>query len=148
MSFLTPYYLWLKSFHIIGVICWMAALLYLPRLYVYHAQTAVGSEMSEQFKIMENRLLKAIMNPSMIITYVFGILLFLTPGVVSMSEGWFHLKLALVLALTAMHGLDVKWYKAFKRDERNLSHVYFRVANEIPAVIMVVIVILVVVKPF
>lgn len=146
--FLTPFYLWIKAFHIISVICWMAALLYLPRLYVYHAQTAVGSEMSAQFLIMENRLIKVIMNPSMVLTYFFGILLLLTPGVVSMSEGWLHLKLALVLLLSALHGLDIKWYKDFKNDQRKVSHTYFRVANEIPAVIMVLIVILVVVKPF
>jgi putative membrane protein len=145
---LTPYYLWIKSFHIISVICWMAALFYLPRLFVYHAQTTPGSEMSEQFLIMEERLIKIIMNPAMILTYIFGILLILTPGVVSMSEGWLHVKLFFVLLISGLHGLTIKWHKSFKRNERKISHMHFRLANEIPVVIMVVIVIMVVVKPF
>lgn len=145
---LTPYYLWIKSFHIISVISWMAAMFYLPRLFVYHAQSVPGSALSEQFLVMEERLIRIIMTPAMLSTFFFGILLLLVPGVASFSEGWLHVKLSLVLLLSAMHGLDIKWYKNFKRDERNISHVYFRVANEIPVVIMIAIVILVVVKPF
>jgi putative membrane protein len=145
---LTSLYLWIKAFHIISVISWMAALFYLPRLYVYHSQTVPGSAMSNQFLVMEDRLIRIIMNPAMILTYVFGILLFMTPGVVSMSEGWFHVKLFLVLLLSALHGLAIKWHKDFKLEKRNINHVYFRVANEIPVVIMIAIVVLVVVKPF
>lgn len=145
---LTSYYLWIKSFHIIGVICWMAALLYLPRLYVYHAQTEAGSSLSNQFLVMESRLIKIIMNPAMLITYFFGILLYLTPGIVTKGEYWFHLKLLFVLILSGMHGMMIRWHKGFQKEERKLSHTYFRVANEIPAVIMVVIVVMVVVKPF
>ncbi len=145
---LSAYYLWIKSFHIISVISWMAAMFYLPRLFVYHSQSQPGSDMSNQLLVMEERLIRIIMNPAMIMTYLFGIILILTPGIVSWTEGWLHVKLLLVLLLSAIHGLNIKWYKGFKCEERNISHVYFRVANEIPVVIMVVIVIMVVVKPF
>lgn len=145
---LQAYYLWIKAFHIIGVISWMAALLYLPRLFVYHTQTEPGSVLSDQFLTMEMRLIKIIMNPAMIITFIFGILLYLTPGVVSLKEGWFHVKLLMILILSGMHGMMIRWYKSFREGKRNYSHTYFRVANEIPAVIMIVIVVMVVVKPF
>lgn len=148
MEFLAPYYLIIKAFHIISVISWMAALFYLPRLFVYHSQSEIGSEISHQFLIMEERLIRIIMTPAMISSYVFGILLLVIPGLIDWSQGWIHLKLALVLLMSAIHGVSIKWYKDFKNDVRKLSHVYFRVANEIPAVIMMVIVILVVTKPF
>jgi protoporphyrinogen IX oxidase len=148
MTELSHFYLWIKAFHIISVICWMAALFYLPRLFVYHSQTTVGSDMSSQFLIMEERLIRIIMNPAMILTYIFGILLLITPGIVNWHQGWIHVKLTMVLLLSGLHGLAIRWYKDFKNDSRNISHVYFRVANEIPVVIMVVIVIMVVVKPF
>ena len=147
MSQLAPYYLWIKAFHIISVIAWMAGLLYLPRLYVYHADTKPGSELSEKFKIMERRLLRGIVNPSMIAVFVFGILL---AGILGseVAVGWFYLKIALVLILAALHGQMARWRKEFERDERVHTARFFRIMNEIPTVLMIAIVILAVVKPF
>lgn len=147
-DFLIIAYPWIKAFHIIFVICWMAALFYLPRLFVYHSQTLPRSEMSNQFLLMERRLIKIIMTPAMILTFIFGIALVFTPGLINMHEGWFHLKLLLVLLLAGYHGLTVKWYKDFAQEKRNVKELYFRLANEVPAVIMIVIVIMVVVRPF
>ena len=138
--------LWVKAAHIISVIAWMAAQLYLPRLLVYHAETAVGSEKSETFKIMERRLLRQIANPAMIATFVFGIWYATWLGV--WSEGWLHLKLAFVLALSAYHGLGARWVRAFANDRNVHTARFFRMVNEVPALMMVAIVILVVVKPF
>ena len=138
--------LWVKAFHIISVIAWMAAMLYLPRLLVYHADSPVGSEKSETFKVMEGRLLRSIANPAMILTFVFGIWYATWLGV--WSDGWLHLKLAFVLALAAYHGFTARWVKAFAKDERPHPARFFRMVNELPALMMVVIVILVVVKPF
>lgn len=126
----------------------MAGMFYLPRLYVYHSQTKPGSEISNTFLIMESKLIRMIMTPSMLSSYFFGILLLSIPGIVSWSSGWIHLKLLMVLLMTAMHGIFVSWHKKFIKEERSLSHVYFRVANEIPVVIMIVIVVMAVVKPF
>lgn len=148
MEFLAPYYLIIKAFHIISVISWMAALFYLPRLFVYHAQSEIGSEISRQFLVMEERLIRIIMTPAMLSSYFFGILLLLVPGLIDWTQGWIHLKLVLVLFMSGMHGVSIKWYKDFQKDIRKLKHTHFRVANEIPAVIMILIVILVVTKPF
>ena len=138
--------LWVKAFHIISVISWMAAQLYLPRLLVYHAEAPVGSERSETFKVMERRLLRGIANPAMIATFVFGIWLATLMGV--WSDGWLHAKLAFVIALSAYHGLVARWVRLF-RDNRNPHPArFYRMVNEIPAVFMVAIVLLVVVKPF
>ena len=138
--------LWVKAFHIISVIAWMAAQLYLPRLLVYHAESPVGSEKSETFKIMERRLLRGIANPAMIATFVFGIWYATWLGV--WGDGWLHAKLAFVLALSAYHGLVARWVWAFANDRNTHSVRFFRMVNEIPALLMVAIVILVVVKPF
>jgi putative membrane protein len=136
-----------KWLHVISVISWMAGLLYLPRLFVYHAQEPAGTATSETFKIMERRLYRAIMNPAMIASWVFGLwILWLTPG--WMEDGWMHAKLFLVLVMTASHHMMGRWRRAFAADANTHGHVYFRVANEVPTLIMVVVVFLVVVKPF
>jgi len=138
--------LWVKALHIISVISWMAAQLYLPRLLVYHADAPVGSAQSETFKVMERRLLRGIANPAMIATFVFGIWLATLEGV--WSDGWLHAKLAFVLALSAYHGLVARWVWFFRDDRNTHPARFYRMVNEIPALFMVAIVILVVVKPF
>ena len=139
-------YLWIKAPHIVAVISWMAGLLYLPRLFVYHAVAPAGSEQSETFKVMERRLLRFIMTPAMIATWIFGILLVLQGG--WLAAGWFHAKIALVLVLTVMHGLMSHWQDDFARDRNRHTQKFFRVANEIPTLLMIAIVILAIVKPF
>ena len=141
------YYGIIKSLHVISVISWMAGLLYLPRLFVYHADAEAGSAQSETFKIMERRLIRAIMNPAMIATWVFGIwMLALSPG--WLSEGWLHVKLVLIVALTAVHHVFSRWRKAFERDQNKQSTRVFPIWNEAPTLIMVVVVFLVILKPF
>ena len=140
-------YPWVKSLHIISIISWMAGMLYLPRLFIYHCDAPVGSDQSETFKIMERRLLRAIINPAMIASFLFGILLLLTPGVVDWTAWWVYVKLALVLAMTAAHGVFSRWRKDFESDANTRSTKTFRIANEVPTVLMIAIVILVVVKP-
>lgn len=147
-DFLSSFYLWLKAFHIISVIAWMAGLFYLPRLFVYHAMTEPGSEVSEYFLIMEKKLLRIIMLPSMALTFFSGVCLLLVPGLVDWSQGWMYVKLALVLILALVHGLMAGWHKEFFVGKRRHSERFFRLVNEIPTVLMVIIVILVVVKPF
>ena len=141
-------YPWIKAFHIISLIAWMAAMFYLPRLYVYHCQVAAGSAESERFKVMERRLLKQIMTPAMIATWVFGILLVLTPGIISWTEGWWYVKLISVILLTGFHGAMSKWRKDFLNDRNRRPERFYRIANEVPTVLMFVIVIMVVIKPF
>ena len=145
---LAPAYPWVKAFHVVSLIAWMSALLYLPRLYVYHCDATRGSESSERFKIMERRLLKQIATPAMIATWTFGILLVLTPGVVDWSAGWWHLKLTSVLLLSGFHGAMSKWRRDFLEDRNTRPQRFYRIANEVPAVLMLVIVIMVIVKPF
>ena len=144
-------YLTLKALHIIAVISWMAGLLYLPRLFVYHCAAEKGSVQSETFKVMERRLLRAIINPAMIATYVFGLwLTWLGPDSRYgwFGSGWLWAKIVLVLALSAVHGLLVRWMKYCAADRNRHSQVFYRVINEIPTVMMVLIVFLVVLKPF
>lgn len=137
---------WVLTAHIISVICWMAAMLYLPRLFVYHFDFDVGSKASDTFKVMERRLLKGIMTPAMISTWIFGLwLMYLTQA---WNTGWFVSKLFLVLLLSGFHGVCSKWVKDFAGDKRLRSTKFYRFMNEVPAVFMVLIVILVVVKPF
>jgi putative membrane protein len=148
MTALAPLYPWIKALHIISVVAWMAGLLYLPRLFVYHADAAPGSETAETFKVMERRLLRGIMNPAMIATYVFGILLALTPGIVDWGSGWIYAKLVLVVALTWIHhGLSL-WREEFAADRNERSARFYRFVNEVPTALLIIIVILVVVKPF
>ena len=139
-------YPWLLALHVIAVISWMAGLLYLPRLFVYHAKSMPGSEQSETFKTMEHRLLTYIMTPAMIATWIFGISLVFTGG--WLTAGWLHAKFALVLVLTVMHGLMSHWANDFRYDRNRRSQKFFRIANEIPTLLMIAIVILAVVKPF
>jgi putative membrane protein len=139
-------YLWLKALHVIAVISWMAGMLYLPRLFVYHCDAKVGSEQSETFKVMERRLLRAIINPAMIATWVLGLWLAYESGF--FKAGWLHAKLALVIAMSAIHGFYVRWVRAFAEDCNVHSQKFYRVVNEIPTLLMIAIVVLVIVKPF
>lgn len=146
-DFLADHYLWIKSLHIMAVISWMAGIFYLPRLYVYHADAEKGSELSETFKIMERKLLKVIMNPAMIAAWIFGLLMLHTnPDL--MSQGWMHAKLFLVLAMSGFHGYLARTRKVFLRDENKKSHKFYRKINEVPTLLMIVIVALAVTKPF
>lgn len=147
-EFLMNHYLWLKSFHLIAVIAWMAGLLYLPRLFVYHAEAQSGSDKSETFKIMERRLLRYIMNPAMIATWLFGLLMLKANWDGIMTGGWMHAKLTLVLAMTGVHHIFGRWRKTFERDANIRPARFYRVWNEVPTVIMIVIVVLAIVKPF
>jgi protoporphyrinogen IX oxidase len=139
-------YMWLKAFHVIAIIAWMAGMLYLPRLFVYHCETAKGSIQSETFKIMERRLLKAIINPAMIAAWVLGLYLAIDGG--WFRSGWLHGKLLLVIALSAVHGVLVKRTREFAEDRNTRPARYYRILNEVPTVLMIGIVILVIVKPF
>jgi protoporphyrinogen IX oxidase len=139
-------YEWLKAFHVIAIIAWMAGMLYLPRLFVYHCEAEPGSKQSETFKVMERRLLKAIINPAMTVSWVLGIWLVWQGG--WYLSGWFHAKLVLVLALSGMHGAFVRWVRDFAADKNQHSHKFYRIINEVPTILMIGIVLLVVVKPF
>ncbi|HEY5795635.1 MAG TPA: protoporphyrinogen oxidase HemJ [Bosea sp. (in: a-proteobacteria)] len=139
-------YEWIKAFHVLAVISWMAGMLYLPRLMVYHAESAVGSIQSETFKIMERRLLKGIINPAMIVTWVLG--LYLAWAAFGFKGGWLHGKILLVFILSGIHGYLVGRVRDFANDRNTKSARFYRIINEVPAVLMVGIVILVVVKPF
>lgn len=140
-------YDWIKALHVISIIAWMAGMLYLPRLFVYHCETQPGSDSSERFKVMERRLLRAIMNPAMIASIVFGVaLIALNPG--WMSQGWLHAKILLVVILVGVHGLMARWRKDFEADRNTHPQRFFRIMNEVPTLLMIGIVILVVVKPF
>jgi putative membrane protein len=139
-------YEWVKALHVISIIAWMAGLLYLPRLFVYHTQAAPGSDQSELFKVMERRLYRAIMNPAMIASWIFGLW---TAWILDVwSDPWFHAKLAGVVGLTWAHHAMGRWRKAFAEDRNTRSHKYFRFMNEVPTLLMIAVVILVIVKPF
>jgi putative membrane protein len=139
-------YLWVKAFHIIAVIAWMAGMLYLPRLFVYHCDAEPGSIQSETFKTMERRLLRAIINPAMVATWVLGLWLgwqgswFAAP--------WLQAKLSLVIVMSVVHGLFARWVADFAADRNQHSQKFYRIINEVPTLIMILIVLLVVVKPF
>ena len=148
VSFLMWCYPWTKAFHIISLTAWMAGMLYLPRLYFYHCELRPGSAESERFKVMERRLLKQITNPAMIATWLFGIILVLTPGIIDWSAGWWHVKLGCVLLLSGFHGAAAKWRREFLEDRNIKPQRFYRIANEAPTVLMVVIVIIVIVRPF
>ncbi len=147
MTWLVDAYLWIKALHVVSVIAWMAGMLYLPRLYVYHCDAEPGSAQSETFKVMERRLLRGIVNPAMIAAFLFGVLLTVTPGVVDWSEIWPWLKAAAVVAMTAVHGCFARWRRHFADDANRHSRTFYRAANEVPTVLLIVIVIAVVVKP-
>jgi protoporphyrinogen IX oxidase len=149
IDWLAPAYPWVKSLHVIAVIAWMAGIFYLPRLYVYHCGLARGSIESERFKVMERRLLKQIMLPAMIATWTFGTLLVLTPGIVDWSTpNWWYVKLAAVLAMSGFHGAASAWRRAFLEDRNTRPHTFYRAANEVPTLLMVVAVVMAIAKPF
>ena len=138
--------LWLKALHIVAVIAWMAGMLYLPRLFVYHADTPVGTPQSETFKVMEFRLYRYIIAPAMIVTWITGPTLLYLMGY--MRDGWAIAKVVLVLAMSAVHGLMGRWLRDFRHDRNTRSARFYRIMNEVPTALMIAIVILVVVKPF
>jgi len=140
------YYEWIKALHVIAVIAWMAGMLYLPRLFVYHCGAEVGSKQSETFKVMERRLLTAIINPAMIVTWGAGLWLAVESG--HYRSGWMQAKFVLVVILSGVHGLFVRWTREFAEDRNTRSSKFYRVINEIPTVLMIGIVILVIIKPF
>ena len=139
----------IKAFHIMSVISWMAGLFYLPRLFVYHAEQATpGDQLSETLKIMERKLMRVIMNPAMIATWLFGLLMVFTPGLIDWSEGWPWIKAVLIVAMTWFHHSLVKWMKDFAADRNEREGRFYRLTNEVPTVAMIGIVLMVVVKPF
>lgn len=148
MTFLAELYPWTKAVHVISVIAWMAALLYLPRLFVYHCEVPPGSAESERFKVMERRLLKYIANPASLAVWLFGILLVLTPGAVDWSSGWWHLKMLGILVVTGVHHVLMARRKDFLHDRNRRPQKYYRILNEVPTLAMIVIVVMVIVKPF
>ena len=141
-------YPWTKALHIASMVAWMAGMFYLPRLYVYHCETQSGSTESERFKVMEYRLLRQIINPAMIATWTFGTILVLTPGIVDWGAGWWHIKLASVLAMSGFHGALSKWRRLFLEDRNTKPARFYRIANEVPTLLMLIIVAMVVVRPF
>lgn len=147
MDFLLEHYRWILAFHVISVISWMAGMLYLPRLFVYHADAAKGSDKSETFKIMEKKLLRLIITPAMIATFLFGILMLIANPAL-LQEPWMHMKLTSVILLAGLHGFFAKTVKIFGRDENVRPAKFYRILNEIPAGLMVIIIIMVIVKPF
>ena len=148
MTLLLAIYPWIKAFHVIAMVAWMAGMFYLPRLFVYHCDMVPGSAESERFKVMEYRLLKQIINPAMIATWVFGGLLVLTPGVVDWSSGWWWIKFAAVLLMSGFHGAMSKWRRMFMEDRNTKTHKFYRIANEVPTLLLMIIVIMVIVRPF
>jgi len=142
---LIPFFHWLLAFHIMSFTAWMAGMFYLPRLYVYHCQTVPGTAESERFKVMEAKLLRLIINPAMISTYIFGILLILTPGAVNWHAAWWWTKLIAVLLMTGFHGACSKWRKNFLNDRNTKSEKFYRIANEVPTILFIIIVLVVVV---
>lgn len=139
-------YLWLKAFHVIAVIAWMAGMLYLPRLFVYHCEAEPGSKQSETFKVMERRLLTAIINPAMVATWVLGLWLAWDSGFY--ENGWLGVKFALVVVMSGLHGMFVRCVRDFAADRNRHTQRFYRIINEVPTLLMIAIVILAVVKPF
>ncbi len=139
---------WLKTLHILGVISWMAGLLYLPRLFVYHTTAEPGSEMSETFKVMEGKLSRLIMNPAMTASYVFGFAMLATPGYLAGGGLWLWLKIAMGLGMGVMHFQMLRWRDDFAADRNERPQRFFRFMNEVPTLLMIGIVIMVVVRPF
>ena len=141
-------YPWTKALHVIALIAWMAGMFYLPRLYVYHCELRAGSAESERFKVMERRLLKQIINPAMIATWLFGVLLVLTPGVIDWAAGWWYVKLAAVMLMSGFHGALSRWRRDFLEDRNTRPQRFYRIANEVPTLLVIIIVVMVIVRPF
>lgn len=148
MSWLPPLYPWVKALHVVSVISWMAGLLYLPRLFVYHCEVAAGSPEDRRFQVMEQRLLRLIMNPAMIAAYLFGAILLAMPGIVDWSTGWIYVKLCGIAVLTWEHHALGLWRKAFAEGRNQRPARFYRMMNEVPTLAMLVIVTMVIVKPF
>jgi putative membrane protein len=142
----SQFYLWFKALHVMAVIAWMAGMLYLPRLFVYHCGAEPGSRQSETFKVMERRLLRGIINPAMVASWALGLWMVYDGGWI--SAHWLHVKLALVLALSGIHGALARWTADFAADRNRHSERFYRIVNEVPAVLMIGIVVMVVIKPF
>ena len=147
-NFLVDNYSLIKAFHVISMVAWMAALLYLPRLFVYHTTVKKNSDTSEMLKIMEYRLQKYIMNPAMLLTLLFGIFLLKTDGVINWGEKWIYFKLLAVFLLLLVHHLLTKYRKDFYMDNNNRSKKFYKILNEVPTVLLVIIILLVYLKPF
>jgi putative membrane protein len=145
-GFLGEWYLWVKALHAIAVIAWMAGMLYLPRLYVYHCEAEAGSVQSETFKVMERRLLRAIIDPAMAAAWILGLML--VTHLDAWSEPWMLTKFALVIAMSAFHGNLSRWRRDFEKDANRHTQKFYRYMNEVPTLLMIGIVILVIVKPF
>ena len=140
-------YLWVKALHMISVMAWMAGMLYLPRLFVYHCDAEMGSELSETLKVMERRLLRLIINPAMISSWVFGLTMLAASGDVLWSQPWMIIKLVCVVLMSIAHGEMAKWRKDFEADRNTRLQKFYRIANEVPTILMVVIIIMAVVQP-
>ncbi len=141
-------YVWIKAFHIIAVIAWMAGLLYLPRLFVYHCDAPLGSQSSETFKVMERRLLRVIMTPAMLASWLFGLALLAASPAVDWGSGWLHLKLFLVVVMSGLHGMMARWRREFLGDRNHHTARFYRIVNEVPTALMIAIVLTVIIKPF
>jgi putative membrane protein len=144
---LSNYYEWIKTFHIVAMTSWMAGMFYLPRLYAYHAEVKVGSEQDKTFQVMESRLLRIIINPAMIATLILGLLLADIYGFRSLGV-WFHIKMLAVVILLAFHGLLAKWRKDFVKGQNKKPAKFYKIINEVPVVFFIIIVSMVVIKPF
>ena len=140
-------YLWVKALHMISVMAWMAGMLYLPRLFVYHCDAETGSELSETLKVMERRLLRLIINPAMISSWVFGLSMLAASGDVLWSQPWMVIKLVCVVFMSIAHGEMAKWRKDFEADRNTRPQKFYRIANEVPTILMIVIIIMVIVQP-
>ncbi len=145
MDWLSDWYLWLKAVHIIAVISWMAGMLYLPRLFIYHCDAPAGSIQSETFKVMERRLLKYIINPAMIVAWILGIALL---ALIGFDMVWVYIKLVAVILLTMVHHYLAAWRKDFEADRNRHPAKFYRVMNEVPTILMIIIVLMAVAKPF
>ena len=139
---------WVKALHVISVIAWIAGMMYLPRLFVYHAAAEKGSIQSQTFKIMERRLYRGIITPAMILTWVFGLTMVLTPGIIDWSQGWVWVKAVSVILLSVIHGYYGRQVRAFATDTNTRPQGFWRLVNELPFVLVIIIVIMVIVKPF
>jgi protoporphyrinogen IX oxidase len=146
ISLMDSMYLYLKAFHLIAAFAWMAGMFYLPRLYVYHAEAGANTPQAKTFKVMERRLLRGIINPAMVTSWALGLWIVYDGGWI--SAHWLHVKLLLVVALSAVHGLLARWTNDFAADRNHHSERFYRIVNEVPAVLMVGIVIMAVIKPF
>jgi|TARA_R110000868_G_scaffold302289_2_gene562820 putative membrane protein len=148
IEFINTYYAWFKALHVIAIISWMAGMLYLPRLFVYHCAAEKGSQSSETFKTMERRLLKFIMTPAMIVAWIAALLMIASNSEYLMQSGWFHAKFLLVFIMSGIHGVFSKWVKVFAADANTKSAKFYKIWNEVPTALMVIIVVLVIAKPF